>query len=466
MTFRELGESRDADPLWAVTVGDGAQSALLFGAPHPNEPIGSMTVDFLLHELATNDDLRASLDYEFVCVPVADPDGVRLNEGWFDGPFTLSNYAQNFYRPPPPEQVEATFPVDHEGYSFDDPTPATRALAGLIDDRRPEFVYGLHNAAFGGCYYYLSDPLEPLHATLQSLPEEYDVPLHHGEPERVGLEAYDDAVFPLRTFADQYEEAVETRKESDGADGNADEGTDGDASADEEEDGSTEPLLGGNAYDYASRHRDDVFALVVELPYFFDSRIRDRTELPATREARGASEANTSNRERETERGGTTREAVFREGARARRPLFRELRGVVRSVAPHLPDTPMACEATGGLVYFAEASEQKVEWAAAAPETDEPATVAQRLDELYLWEYHVLTYVGMLLRSIDRAAMSAGDEHRRLVDAKAALERVFHERVGRLYAHLDHRTIPIWKLVAIQARAGLVCLDYRQQRSG
>ncbi|ERG88334.1 MAG: Zinc carboxypeptidase, partial [halophilic archaeon J07HX5] len=107
-----------------MTVGEGARTALLFGAPHPNELIGSMTIDFLLHELADNDELRASLDYTFVCMPVADPDGVEKNEGWFDGPFTLANYAANFYRPPPHTQVEATFPVEREQYAFDDPIPA------------------------------------------------------------------------------------------------------------------------------------------------------------------------------------------------------------------------------------------------------------------------------------------------------------------------------------------------------
>lgn len=157
--YDELGESQDGNTLWAVTVGDGDRSALLFGAPHPNEPIGSMTIDFLIHEFATNDELRSSLNYEFVCMPISDPDGVRLNEGWFDGPFTLSNYAQNFYRPPPDEQVEATFPLEHEDYSFNSPTPATQALADLIDAHHPEFIYSFHNTAFGGCYYYITDPL-------------------------------------------------------------------------------------------------------------------------------------------------------------------------------------------------------------------------------------------------------------------------------------------------------------------
>ncbi|WP_435180617.1 M14 family zinc carboxypeptidase [Halorussus sp. AFM4] len=419
VTYEEFGESAEGETLWAVTLGDGRRSALLFGAPHPNEPIGSMTIDFLLHELAANDDLRSSLDYEFVCVPVADPDGVGRNEGWFDGPFTLSNYAQNFYRPPPPAQVEATFPVERGDYSFDDPTPATRALADLIEAHRPEFVYSLHNTAFGGCYYVLSEPLEPLHDALAALPGEYGVPLDRGEPEWFGDEAFDEAMYRLPTFADRYDSA---RGGEDAV--------------------PAEELLGGNAYDYASRFDDDVVEVIVELPYFSDPRVRDAAELDRSREA------------------------VIREGIQHRRALLRELRGAVETVAEHLPDTPMAREAAGGVYHFLAVNDEKLDWAESAAETDEPATVAQRVDERYLRQYHLLTYLGMLVRSIDRAAMGAdGEARERLTAAKAALQEVFHERIGELQRQLDHETIPIWKLVAIQARAGLMCLDYRQNRS-
>lgn len=414
--YDELGESQDGNTLWAVTVGDGDRSALLFGAPHPNEPIGSMTIDFLIHEFATNDELRSSLNYEFVCMPISDPDGVRLNEGWFDGPFTLSNYAQNFYRPPPNEQVEATFPLEHEDYSFNSPTPATQALADLIDAHHPEFIYSFHNTAFGGCYYYITDPLEPLYDTLSSLPGEYGVPLDRGEPEWFDLEAFDDAIYPLRTFEDQY-----------------------DAAQDDEDFALDEVLLGGNAYDYASQVDDDVIEFIVELPYFFDPKIQDQTEL---------------NR---------TREDVIREGIQSQQPLLEAMQSAVESVGEYLPDTSMVREVAGVASYFEDEYESKLEWADSAAETDEPATIAQRVDERFLRQYHLLTYAGMLLRSIDHAAMSADeDTHGHLMEAKAELEDVFHGRLGEMRDQLDYETIPIWKLVAIQARAGLICLDYRQ----
>ncbi|MFC7096505.1 hypothetical protein [Halobaculum marinum] len=420
VTYRTHGETADSEELWSVTVGDGSESALLFGAPHPNEPIGSTTVDFLLHELAANDALRESLDYEFVCVPVADPDGVRRNEGWFDGPFTLSNYAQNFYRPPPDEQIEATFPIHHEGYRYEDPTPGTRVLADLIDDHDPEFLFSLHNAPFGGCYYYASERLEPLYDTLQSIPEDHGVPLNRGDPENHRNEAFADAVFRLPTFEDRYEEVT--------AEGAPRE----------------ESLLGGNAVDYARRATDGdpPVEVVVELPYFRDPRVGDTTELDQSRKE------------------------VIREAVERRRPLIRELRAAVAATVEYFPDTPMAREVRGVFDWYASEDESRLAWAESSAEGDEPETVAQRVEEEATWTYHLLTNAGMLLRTLDTAAMTVADAgaRRRLVDAKAAVERVFTDRIADLQRAIDYEVVPIRDLVAIQARAGLVCLDFLQQR--
>lgn len=198
-------------------------------------------------------------------------------------------------------------------------------------------------------------------------------------------------------------------------------------------------LLGGNAYDYASQVDDDVIEFIVELPYFFDPKIQDQTELDRTRED------------------------VIREGIQSQQPLLEAMQSAVESVGEYLPDTSMAQEVAGVASYFEDEYESKLEWADSAAETDEPATIAQRVDERFLRQYHLLTYTGMLLRSIDHTAMSADeDTHEHLMEAKTALEDVFHDRLGEMRDQLDYETIPIWKLVAIQARAGLICLDYRQ----
>src|SRR5262249_39434981 len=92
-----VGTSTEGRPLELRTIGPGGRPALLVGAPHPNEPIGTLTIDFLTRLLCENDALRARLDVTLFAVPVADPDGFVLNEGWFKGAFSPLRYALEFY---------------------------------------------------------------------------------------------------------------------------------------------------------------------------------------------------------------------------------------------------------------------------------------------------------------------------------------------------------------------------------
>src|SRR5690349_5655047 len=82
-----VGRSSEGRPIDLVTVGHGRRRVLLIGVPHPNEPIGTLTIDFLTRALCEDDALRAALDVTLHVVPVADPDGLVLNEGWFEGEF-------------------------------------------------------------------------------------------------------------------------------------------------------------------------------------------------------------------------------------------------------------------------------------------------------------------------------------------------------------------------------------------
>ncbi|MEM3132521.1 MAG: M14 family zinc carboxypeptidase, partial [Sulfolobales archaeon] len=88
MTFRELEESTDAlakeygdvvrvmeagrsrcgERIRALIVGRGSKTALLFGAPHPNEPVGTLTLEYLTSVLASNEDVRKALDYTWIVV--------------------------------------------------------------------------------------------------------------------------------------------------------------------------------------------------------------------------------------------------------------------------------------------------------------------------------------------------------------------------------------------------------------
>ncbi|CAF1526914.1 unnamed protein product, partial [Adineta steineri] len=102
--YRGIGHSQNGETIPMLTIGNGAKSLLLYACPHPNEPIGTLLIDFLLNALFDHSELLDK--YTWHLIPCVDPDGTRLNEGWFTGPFTISNYARYFYRPRLQEQVE------------------------------------------------------------------------------------------------------------------------------------------------------------------------------------------------------------------------------------------------------------------------------------------------------------------------------------------------------------------------
>ena len=123
-----LGETERGNPIYEFQVGKGNNHALLFGFPHPNEPNGSMMLHHLTRELVENQALRDYFDFTWHIVICAERDKAKLNEGWFKGQLSLTKYARNFYRPPYFQQVDWTFPVTYKNYTFDSPTPETRAL--------------------------------------------------------------------------------------------------------------------------------------------------------------------------------------------------------------------------------------------------------------------------------------------------------------------------------------------------
>ncbi|MBN6037990.1 M14 family zinc carboxypeptidase [Amycolatopsis sp. 195334CR] len=234
-----LGHSKLGDPIHHVRVGDGARQVVVIGSPHPNEPIGLLTIRQLIRVLAQDTELRDALDATWHFVPCADPDGTRLNEGWFDGPLTRDHVARNFYRPPSAEQVEWTFPVQWRGRTVGTPIPETRALMKLIDATRPQLIASLHNADFGGGFFYVSGRGDATYyAALTALLDEAGIPLDRGEPDAPGARALAPAVFEMPSFG--------TLAEAMGG-----------------------PLLtGGSTRDYSARYGSSV--LISELPLWVD----------------------------------------------------------------------------------------------------------------------------------------------------------------------------------------------------
>ena len=98
-SLRRVGTSRLGDPLLCLTIGSAEDNALVFGLPHPNEPIGGLSALHLARRLCEDAGLLERLGHRWHMIACIDPDGPRLNEGWLKGPFTREHYARNVYRP-------------------------------------------------------------------------------------------------------------------------------------------------------------------------------------------------------------------------------------------------------------------------------------------------------------------------------------------------------------------------------
>ena len=47
-----IGYSRKNHPIYCLKIGNGRKNALAFACPHPNEPIGAMTLEYFSWKLA------------------------------------------------------------------------------------------------------------------------------------------------------------------------------------------------------------------------------------------------------------------------------------------------------------------------------------------------------------------------------------------------------------------------------
>lgn len=412
--LRRVGTSRLGEPLHLLSIGQGRHNAFLFGCPHPNEPIGAMMLHHLTNRLCRDAVLRESLDYTWHVIPCVDPDGTRLNEGWFAGPYTPMTYARHFYRPATDQQVEFTFPVAYKRRYFDRVLPETLMLMRVIDELRPRFMFSLHNGGFGGVSYYISRAAEPLYDTFHQVPAWEGLPLALGEPEAPYMPEVAPAIFRMPASGEIYDEL-----EAHGAD-------------------PTKFAIGGSSNDYASRY--GTFTLIAEMPYFDDPRVNDQTATDILR--RDAILAGLDRREEAT----TTLRSHYA-------AVAAELRGN----SPFQSAIAASLGAGEGML----AAERR--WAREAAEMERPATVAERFSADEQVRFQLLLPLGMFVRMLE-GEIGIGNGTPTIRAHLAAVRATFEERGRQLEAALSYRAIPIRKLVAVQFGAALATAAYLQRR--
>ena len=412
VSIRVVGETRAGKAIELLTIAGGADNAFVFGGPHPNEPIGCMTIEYLSRRLCEDERLREELGYTWHFIKSIDADGMRLNEGWFKGPFTPSNYARHFYRPARDEQVEWTFPIDYKSLNFDDPLPETRTLMRVIDETKPKLLYSLHNAGFGGVYYYVSRECPALYETFHDIPEWFDLALDLGEPELSFAEPFAPAIYRMLTSNDMYDHL--------------------------ERHGVADPaaVIGfkASSAQYAERHGS--FFLIVEMPYFDEPRVNDQSLSSTMR-----------------------RDAILQAMDFA---IDHDewIRGLHASVKSDLRlDSPVRRALEDFLAMSAGFRAADREWVMQAEETNRPATLAELFSNLYTSRFYKMLNTGLLARML-RDEMTAENCSDAIASASEAADARLEADGHALESALDYRAIPIRSLVGVQCCAGLAAAAY------
>lgn len=413
----EIGTSKDGEPICALKIGSGNKKALLYGFPHPNEPVGSVMLDHLSWKLAENEEFRNVFDFTWYIVKVADVEGAKLNEGWFKNPYSFREYVYNYYRPAGNEQVEWSFPIEYKSLKFDKPIPETKALMKIVEEAKPDFIYSLHNAGFGGVYYYITEEAHILYPIYEKAAKDRNVPLSLGEPEVAYAKKLDEAVFIMPTTEDSYD-YYEKYSNVDPA---------------------NIIMSGECSFGYARKLNPKLFELVCEVPYYYDERVQDTKETDCSRRELVLASLNSNHEDMQTLKG-----------------IFEQVKSEF-SVRTKFQDA---------LEYFIEVSERSfdaaVKWAKTAEELNRNATISEKFDSEFVNKSYGLFKWGMLYRMI----MVNYEVNKDPILAKTAekVKALIDERIEKLEQQMNFNVIPIRKLVQIQLTAGLYSALYVQGR--
>lgn len=411
----ELGRSRGGRPVRCLTVGAGECAAAALGAPHPNEPVGVMTVSYLAERLAADPGLAAELGVTWHLVKAWDIDGLALNEGWLKGPYTLFDYARHYFRPDFADQPDWTFPVRHKRLAFNSPTPEAACGMLLIDEARPDLLLSLHNCSFGGAYWYETEPTPALWEPLRDAARRRGVPLDLSTPEMPYAKQLAPAVLGALGAEDAYD-----YYESLGA-----------------EDPAALVGHGTTSAAYAAR-RHGTFGLVCEIPYFYDRAIEDGSGC-----GRALSEVLLAR--------------LDWVGACGRlvEGWMGELGGVLGEKNPYR--RALAAES------FAASDAALRRQARDDPAFAREATVAEAFDADVVRRFYRSRNVGMLLSAIDwEASERRLSSSERVVAAEvgAEAESWLREACADFEARSSYRAIPIRDLVATQLESALLAVAH------
>jgi len=410
--LKAIGTSKNGESIRALRIGRGKHQAVLFGFPHPEEPSGSLVLEYLSKELAQSEDLRESFDYTWHIIKCADPDGARLNEAWFKD-FSVRKFTLNYYRPPSHNQVEWSFPVKYKIHEWKTPIPETKALMSLIDEAKPDLIVSLHMAGFGGVYFYVSENYPQLFKRFYEVVKAQRLQLHLGEPEVPYRVKLAEAVFKMPVFEDSYDYL-------------------------EKQLGKVPDELrkrGTSSYGYA-RSISNPFTLVNEVPFLFNEKAADITPTDIERK---------HSKMDALKRGESTYQFIKKQ--------YHNIEAGLDKTSPFYEAIVEYLRRTG---YALEAERR---WVETEPSMKRKATAAELFDSSVAVILEELCQYGTLMRllkaSLHKTARKSAIETC-LKETNSRFERAYEEFEEKA----EYEVIPIRKLVRVQLGSLLYSADY------
>jgi hypothetical protein len=410
------GKSRSERPILCLKIGNGKKTALIFAFPHPNEPIGSLTVEFLSKYLAENPEITDELGYTWYLIKSIDPDGAVLNEGWFKGEFDPIKYARHYYRPPSREQIEWTFPIKYKKLIYSNPPPETLALMKLIDDIKPSFMFSLHNAGFCGVYWYITHDIKEMYPELIDLVEKEKLSIHRGEPEVQYLKVLHPAIYKMFGIQETYNFYEET--------------------------GVTDPQdliqCGTSSDDYLLRVTEGKgLTIVCEMPYFYDKAL-DNDSL---------SEYNRRDEilelfdfQKEVHEFAEVRFNSIKDYCNSSSRIFTSIEDFIDN--------------------FKKRLEPHIEFAKTTEKYEGKATVAQAFDSMVARRYYLSLPLGMLARLCEEAAIIHPEVKDKILNIKSEIDFRVEQIINNVLKETKFEIIPIHKLVKIQVGSALIAISH------
>ena len=416
-----VGHSRNGHPIYCLKIGNGPKNALMFGCPHPNEPMGAMMLEYFSRALCENDDYRNNCGYTWYLIKSIDIDGTQLNEGWFKGPFNLTNYAKNFFRPTSFEQVEWTFPIDYKNLHFHKPLPETQALMKIIDEKKPAFMYSLHNAGFGGAYWYISKDFPELWDKFYNAAQSRGMPLSLGEPEAPYINQFAPAIFEQMGITQEYDYSEKL--------------------AEPGEDVSQYIDCGTSSDEYASKY--GTISLVGELPYFYSPKIESDKLMDFTR-----------------------KEAMLK-GEKERLEAYNKIAEYYDEYKEYVSDDNHFAKMLDMMCKHRQHSyEETVKYVETEAKFNELCKESEAFDSLEISKFYTLLSWGLLVRACDHEIKKHADDKDtvlKLEELKKKYEELFAEKAKEV-EQIDYSLVPIQTLVRIQLESGLVVSSYINEK--